>query len=68
VVEEGAAGFDLASEVIAAVSVAYRGTQRLHVRRLAAHPAPIPSAIDLERQVLPSEKDITEACLELFDE
>jgi pyruvate/2-oxoglutarate/acetoin dehydrogenase E1 component len=37
------------------------------VQRLAAHPAPIPSAIDLERMVLPDQDDIYEACLELFD-
>jgi hypothetical protein len=39
----------------------------LRVRRLGAHPAPIPSAIDLERRVLPNERDIFESCLELFD-
>ncbi|HKU15986.1 MAG TPA: thiamine pyrophosphate-dependent enzyme [Steroidobacteraceae bacterium] len=67
IVEEGTAGFDLASEVIASVSIAYRGAKRLHVRRIAARPEPIPSAIDLEQQVLPSERDIVAACLELFD-
>ena len=36
VVEEGAGGFDLASEVIAGVGIAYGGTERLHFRRLAA--------------------------------
>jgi 2-oxoisovalerate dehydrogenase E1 component len=67
VVEEGAEGFDLASEVIATVASLYQGSMPLRVRRLGAHPAPIPSAIDLERRVLPNERDIFESCLELFD-
>ncbi|HEU4625005.1 MAG TPA: thiamine pyrophosphate-dependent enzyme [Steroidobacteraceae bacterium] len=67
VVEEGAAGFDLASEVIAGVATTYSGQKPLHVRRLAAHPAPIPSSIELERLVLPSEAGIYDICLELFD-
>ena len=67
VVEEGAEGFDLAAEVIAGIALGYRGNAPLRVRRLAAHAAPIPSAIDLERTVLPSQDDIYEACLELFD-
>ena len=49
------------------IALGYRGTAPLRVRRLAAHAAPIPSAIDLERTVLPSQDDIYEACLELFD-
>ena len=56
VVEEGAEGFDLAAEVIAGVALGYRGSAPLRVRRLAAHAAPIPSAIDLERTVLPSQR------------
>jgi 2-oxoisovalerate dehydrogenase E1 component len=67
VVEEGAEGFDLAAEVISQVALGYRGNAPLRVRRLAAHAAPIPSAIDLERMVLPDQDDIYEACLELFD-
>jgi len=68
VVEEGASGFDLGSEVIAAISIAYCGMERLHVRRVAAAPLPIPSALVLEQQVLPSVDDVIEASLELFDE
>jgi 2-oxoisovalerate dehydrogenase E1 component len=68
VVEEGASGFDLGGEAIAAVSVAYRGVERLYFRRIAARPMPIPSALVLEQQVLPSVNDIVEASLELFDE
>lgn len=68
VVEEGSAGFDLASEVIAAVSLAYRGATRLHARRLGARPIPIPGAMELEQSVLPAEADIVNVCLELFDE
>jgi 2-oxoisovalerate dehydrogenase E1 component len=68
VVEEGASGFDLASEVIAAVSSGYAGSERLYFRRLAAAPIPIPSALLLEQQVLPSVDDVIEASLELFDE
>ena len=67
VVEEGAAGFDLASEVIAGVAIAYRGDVPLRARRLAAHPAPIPSSMELERLVLPAEQSIFDACVELFD-
>ena len=67
VVEEGAEGFDLAAEVISQVALGYRGSAPLRVRRLAAHAAPIPSAIDLERMVLPDQDDIYEACVELFD-
>jgi 2-oxoisovalerate dehydrogenase E1 component len=67
IVEEGTAGFDLASEVIASVVAGYRDRRRLQVRRIAARPEPIPSAIDLEQQVLPSERDVVAACLELFD-
>lgn len=67
VVEEGAAGFDLASEVIATIADSYDGSEPLRVRRLAARPSAIPSAIDLERRVLPNERDIFDACLELFD-
>jgi 2-oxoisovalerate dehydrogenase E1 component len=67
VVEEGAEGFDLAAEVISQVALGYRGSAPLRVHRLAAHAAPIPSAIDLERMVLPDQDDIYEACVELFD-
>jgi 2-oxoisovalerate dehydrogenase E1 component len=68
VVEEGTAGFDLASEVIASVSVRYRGERALRVRRVAAQPVSIPSAPELEQHVLPAEADLFENCLELFDE
>lgn len=67
VVEEGAEGFDLASEVIANVAMRYQGPGPLRVRRLAGHPVPIPSAPELERCVLPDEADIVRACMELFD-
>jgi len=68
VVEEGATGFDLASEVVTAVSLADRGRDRLHFRRLAAHPVPIPSAQVLEHKVLPCIEDICRVCQEIFDE
>jgi 2-oxoisovalerate dehydrogenase E1 component len=67
VVEEGTAGFDLASEVIASLLLEHRASAPRHVRKLAAAPTPIPSAVDLERAVLPQEADIVEACLGLFD-
>lgn len=67
VVEEGAGSFDLASEVMASVAVDYRGAAALHMRRLGAYPAPIPSSMELERFVLPSERSLFEACVELFD-
>ena len=68
VIEEGTSGFDLASEVISRVSLAYRGERRLRVRRIGALAMPIPSAIELERAVLPSDDSVRSACLELFDE
>jgi 2-oxoisovalerate dehydrogenase E1 component len=68
VVEEGAAHFDLGSEVIAAVTVAYHGALPLRARRVSALPVPIPSSPALEREVLPSAERIRIACLELFDE
>jgi pyruvate/2-oxoglutarate/acetoin dehydrogenase E1 component len=67
VVEEGASGFDLASEVIAAACMAGAGRGALRARRIGAKPVPIPSAAELERGVLPSEAEIQAACLELFD-
>ena len=67
VVEEGATGFDLASETIAGVCIAARGATALRARRIGAQPVPIPSAAELERRVLPSEAEIHAACLELFD-
>jgi 2-oxoisovalerate dehydrogenase E1 component len=68
VVEEGAAHFDLGSEVIAAAAQNYGGSGRLHVRRVAARPRPIPSALQLELEVLPSAATLRAACLELYDE
>jgi 2-oxoisovalerate dehydrogenase E1 component len=67
VVEEGAAGFDLASEVIAAVSIAWKGAQPLRIARVAARPVPIPSNAALELEVLPGEASIRAACLALYD-
>ncbi|MEP7242847.1 MAG: transketolase C-terminal domain-containing protein, partial [Gammaproteobacteria bacterium] len=67
VVEEGAESFDLASEVIATVATRYSGSAPLRVRRVGAHPAPIPSSMELERVVLPGESSVAAACLELFD-
>ncbi|HUQ53044.1 MAG TPA: thiamine pyrophosphate-dependent enzyme [Gammaproteobacteria bacterium] len=67
VIEEGAAHFDLASEVIAAAAEACRGGG-LHARRVAARPRPIPSALKLELEVLPSVAALRSACLELYDE
>jgi pyruvate/2-oxoglutarate/acetoin dehydrogenase E1 component len=68
VVEEGAAHFDLASEVIAVAAQGYGGPGRLHVRRVAARPQPIPSALPLELDSLPSLATLKAACLELYDE
>ena len=67
VVEEGAGGFDLASEVIASVSTAWRGDRSLRVARIAAQAVPIPSSSSLETEVLPSVASIREACLALYD-
>jgi len=67
IVEEGTTGFDLASEVITAVCVASRPGHAVQARRLGAKPVQIPSSAVLERAVLPSEAEIRELCLELFD-
>ena len=67
VVEEGAESFDLASEVIASVAVAYSGSAPLRARRIGAHPAPIPSSMELESRVLPGVESLYAACVELFD-
>ena len=68
VVEEGTAHFDLASEVVARAVEGYRGAGCLRVRRIAAQPRPIPSALALELAVLPSAASLRAACLELYDE
>jgi 2-oxoisovalerate dehydrogenase E1 component len=68
VVEEGAAGYDLGAEVIATSAVACPPEVRARFRRIAARPAPIPSALPLEQLVLPDAERIVKACLELFDE
>ena len=68
VVEEGTAHFDLASEVVARAVESYRGDGCLRVRRVAAEARPIPSALELELEVLPSVASLRAACLELFDE
>ncbi len=68
VVEEGTAHFDLASEIVARAVEGYRGTDSLRVRRIAAQPRPIPSALKLELAVLPSAASLRAACLELYDE
>jgi pyruvate dehydrogenase E1 component beta subunit len=68
VIEEGAAHFDLASEVIAVVAQGYDGSSRLRVRRIAAQPRPIPSAMALELEVLPGAAALRAACLELYDD
>ncbi len=67
VVEEGAAGFDLGAEVIAAASTQTRSRPSAPLRRLATRAIPIPSATTLEQQVLPDVDGIVAACLELFD-
>jgi pyruvate dehydrogenase E1 component beta subunit len=68
VVEEGTAHFDLASEVVARAVENYRGAGCLRVRRVAAEARPIPSALELELEVLPSVASLRAACLELFDD
>jgi 2-oxoisovalerate dehydrogenase E1 component len=68
VVEEGTAHFDLGSEIVAAAVESYRGSRPLRVRRVAAQPRPIPSALALELAVLPSAAHLRDACLELYDE
>jgi 2-oxoisovalerate dehydrogenase E1 component len=67
IVEEGATDFDLASEVIASVTLAVQGRRPIAFRRLAAAATAIPSAQSLEKAVLPNESTLMEACLELFD-
>lgn len=68
VVEEGVREFDLGSEVIASVAIEARGDRQIRFRRVATAFTVIPSAPSLEKEVIPSESDIIQACLELFDE
>jgi 2-oxoisovalerate dehydrogenase E1 component len=68
VVEEGTAHFDLGSEIVARALEDYRGARPLRVRRIAAQPRAIPSALSLELAVLPSAASLRAACLELYDE
>jgi 2-oxoisovalerate dehydrogenase E1 component len=68
VIEEGAAHFDLASEVVAAAVEGNSAAGALRVRRIAAAARPIPSALPLELEVLPSAAALKSACLELYDE
>jgi 2-oxoisovalerate dehydrogenase E1 component len=68
VVEEGASGFDLGSEVIASVTTVQHAEHGVRMRRIGTHPMPIPNALELERTILPSEESIFAACVELFDE
>jgi 2-oxoisovalerate dehydrogenase E1 component len=68
VIEEGTAHFDLGSEIVASAVESYRGARPLRVRRVAAEPRPIPSALALELAVLPSAASLRDACLDLYDE
>jgi pyruvate dehydrogenase E1 component beta subunit len=68
VIEEGSAHFDLASEVIATAVEGYRGPRCIRVRRIGAQPRPIPSALELELDVLPRAAALKAVCLELYDE
>ena len=68
VIEEGAAHFDLGAEVVAAAAEAAGKVGTFRVRRIAAAPRPIPSALPLEVEVLPSAAALEAACLELYDE
>lgn len=68
IVEEGTAGFDIASELIAALVLAADRDTPPRFRRIAARPTVIPSSSDLEKQMLPDEAVIVRTCLELFDE
>ena len=53
---------------VAAAVEGYRADGRLRVRRIAAEARPIPSALPLELEVLPSAAGLKAACLELYDE
>ena len=65
VVDEDYLSFGLSAEII--TRVIERGVAPKVVRRLAVADVPIPGALSLEREVLPSESSITQAVLEMME-
>jgi 2-oxoisovalerate dehydrogenase E1 component len=68
VVEEGTQGFDLGSEVIASLAAGWTGSQPFRVKRLAAKEMALPSALPLEKKVLPSAAELQRLCVELYND
>jgi 2-oxoisovalerate dehydrogenase E1 component len=66
VVEEGACGFDLGAEVIASISERWKETESFRVARLGAKEIALPSALSLEREVLPTLSALLQLCLETY--
>ena len=65
VVDEDYLSFGLSAEII--TRVIERGVAPKVVRRLAVPDVPIPGALSLEREVLPSESSITQAIFEMME-
>jgi 2-oxoisovalerate dehydrogenase E1 component len=67
VLEEGVRGFDLGSEVIAEIASKWTNQDAFRVRRVAAVDMALPSAIPLEKLVLPSVSELFKTCVEIFE-
>lgn len=67
IVEEGTVTLGLGSEIIARYCECHGKSHSYHMRHLAAAERPIPAARYLEEQTLPSQEDVYNAIVELFD-
>jgi 2-oxoisovalerate dehydrogenase E1 component len=68
IVEEGTRGFDLGSEIIASLAAGWDGQKPFKVRRLASKEMILPSALPLEKKVLPSAAELHALCLETYND
>jgi 2-oxoisovalerate dehydrogenase E1 component len=66
VLEEGAHGFNLGAEVIARLSEQWDEKDAFKAARVAAKETALPSALPLERRVLPSANELFEICVEVY--
>jgi 2-oxoisovalerate dehydrogenase E1 component len=64
IIEEGSAFAGIGSEL--AASVAEQASQKIRIKRVAAHPVPIPSVKSLENIVLPDKTRILEEIKKVF--
>jgi 2-oxoisovalerate dehydrogenase E1 component len=66
IVEEGTRGYDLAAELAVSVLEHWEESVPFRMKRLAAREIALPSALPLERQVLPSVDELCRLCRELY--